>query len=144
MELYSKIFEPKREHYSQAFEALDELAAKISSAEFAGASFGDVEAEIHKNGMEVLRKMAQGYLNQSSSEEIKKDFVVGEDGETRTHRRASCSRKIESKFGEVTVELLYYRAPELSFVFPLDAQLNLPPNKYGSGLQDEVAPESCG
>jgi len=43
------------------------LAAKISSAEFAGASFGDVEAEIHKNGMEVLHKMAQGYLNQKGS-----------------------------------------------------------------------------
>jgi len=55
MELYSKIDEEKIEHYFQAFEALDELAAKISSAEFAGASFGDVEAEIHKNGMEVLR-----------------------------------------------------------------------------------------
>ncbi|GEM_PF-1498913 len=25
---------------------------------FAGASFGDVETEIHKNGMKVVRKMA--------------------------------------------------------------------------------------
>jgi len=32
MELYSKIDEEKIEHYFQAFEALDELAAKISSA----------------------------------------------------------------------------------------------------------------
>ncbi len=62
-----KLAENKTEHYFQAFEALDELAAKISSAEFAGASFGDVEAEIHKNGMEVLHKMAQGYLNQKGS-----------------------------------------------------------------------------
>ena len=139
MELYSKIEEDKTEHYFQAFEALDELAAKISSTEFAGASFGDVEAEIHKNGMEVLRKMAQGYLNQSSSEEVKQDFVVGEDGETRTHRKANCSRKIESKFGEVAVERIGYRGPELNSVFPLDAQLNLPPNKYSHGLQDEVA-----
>jgi len=71
MELYSKVFDAKREHYYPAFEALDELAAKISSAEFAGASFGDIEAEIHHNGMEVLRKMAQGDLNQCSSEELK-------------------------------------------------------------------------
>ncbi len=139
MELYSKIEEDKREHYFQAFEALDELAAKISSTEFAGASFGDVEAEIHKNGMEVLRKMAQGYLNQRSSEEIKMDFVIGEKGETRTHRRPNCCRKIESKLGEVSVKRIGYRGPELNFVFPLDAQLNLPPNKYSHGLQDEVA-----
>jgi len=139
MELYSRVEENKREHYLQAFEALDELVGKISSAEFSGASFGDVEGEIHKNGMEVLRKMAQGYLNQCSSEEVKMECVIGEDGETRTHRRANCSRKIESKFGEVTVERIGYRGPELSFVFPLDAQLNLPPNKYSHGLQDEVA-----
>ena len=133
MELYSKIKEDKREHYCQAFEALEELAGKISSAEFAGASFGDVEAEIHKTGMEVLRKMAQAYLNQRSSEEIKMDSVIGEEGETRTHRRPNGSRKIESKFGEVTVERMGYRGPELSFVFPLEAQLNLPPNKYSHG-----------
>ena len=139
MELYSKIEEDKIEHYFQAFEALDELAAKISSVEFAGASFGDIEAEIHKNGMEVLRKIAQGYLNQSSSLEVKLDFVVGEDGEARTHRKTNCSRKIESKFGEVIVERIGYRGSELNSVFPLDAQLNLPPNKYSHGLQDEVA-----
>jgi hypothetical protein len=78
MKLYRQIDEKKSEHYFLAFEALEELAAKISSAEFAGASFGDVEAEIHKNGMEVLRKMAQGYLNQRRSEEIKMDSVIGE------------------------------------------------------------------
>jgi hypothetical protein len=88
---------------------------------------------------EVLRFITQGYLNQSSNEEVKQDIVVGEDGETRTHRRANCSRKLESKFGEVTVERIGYRAPELRFVFPLDAQLNRPPNKYSHGLQDEVA-----
>ncbi len=102
MKLYSRIDEDKREHYFQTFEALDELAAKISSAEFAGASFGDVEAEIHKNGMEVLRKMAQGYLNQRSVTEIKMDDVIGEEGETRTHRRPKCSRKIESKIGRAS------------------------------------------
>lgn len=139
MELYSKIEEDNTEHYNQAFEALDELAAKIGSREFAGASFGDVIAAIHKSGMEVLRKMAQGYLDQSSSFDIKQDFIVGEDGETRTHRKANCSRKIESKFGEVTVERIGYRGSELNSVFPLDAQLNLPPNKYSHGLQDEVA-----
>ena len=64
MKLYNKVDEEKREHYLPAFEALDELAAKIASREFTGASFGDIEAEIHQNGMEVLRRMAQGYLNQ--------------------------------------------------------------------------------
>ena len=67
------------------------------------------------------------------------EFVIGEEGESRTHRWPNCSRKIESRFGEVSVERIGYRGPELSFVFPLDAQLNLPPNKYSHSLQGEVA-----
>jgi hypothetical protein len=47
--------------------------------------------------------------------------------------------KLNLKFGEVTVERLGFRGPELSFVFPLDAGLNLPLNKYSHGLQDEVS-----
>lgn len=64
MELYSQIEEEKRVHYMPVFEAVDELAANISSAKFAGAAFGDIEAEIHLRGMKILRKMAQGYLDQ--------------------------------------------------------------------------------
>lgn len=139
MDLNSKVDKQTKEYYLPAFETLDELVGKISSDEFAEASFGDIEAEIHLHGMEVLRKMAQGYLNQCSSEEIKMESVVGEDGKTRTHRRTNCSRKIESRFGEVSLERIGYRGPELSFVFPLDAQLNLPPHKYSHGLQEEIA-----
>ncbi len=67
------------------------------------------------------------------------ESVIGEEGEIRTHRRPNCSRKVESKFGEVTVERIGYRGPELRFGLKLDAGLNLPPNKYSHGLQDEVA-----
>ena len=62
MELTIKIDENKAEHYLPAFEALDGLAVKLAGTEFASASFGDVEAEIQDIGMEVFRKMAQGYL----------------------------------------------------------------------------------
>jgi hypothetical protein len=45
MKFNSKVDEEK--HDFPAFEALEKLVAKISSAEFAGVSFGDIEAEIH-------------------------------------------------------------------------------------------------
>ena len=82
--------------------------------------------------------MAQGYLNQRSAEEEKQDCVTGADGERRSHRNIG-ARKIESRFGEVEVSRIGYRGPELNSVFPLDAELNLPPNKYSHGLQGEIA-----
>ncbi len=109
------------EHYLPAFEALDELAVKISGTEFSSASFGEVENEIQLLGQEVLRQMAQGYLNQRSQSEKKKEFVIGDDGYNRRYRRVGCNRKLESRFGEVKVSRIGYRGPELNLVFPLDA-----------------------
>lgn len=65
--------------------------------------------------------------------------VTGEDGKTRTHRQSDCSRKIESRFGEVSLDRIGYRSSSLNSVFPLDVELNLPPNKYSHGLQGEIA-----
>lgn len=138
MEFTSKVDSTKAEHYLPAFESLDELVATVSSIEFESASFGDVEDEIQKRGPEILRKMAQGYLNQRSAQEEKQKCVTGADGERRSHRRIS-TRKIESRFGEVEASRIGYRGPELNSVFPLDAELNLPPNKYSHGLQSEIA-----
>jgi len=86
MELNSQIDDAKKNHYIPAFEALDELVAKISGVEFVGASFGDIKAVIHEKGMEVLCQMAQSYLNQCRAEEEKRKLVIGEDGKIRTHR----------------------------------------------------------
>ena len=49
------------------------------------------------------------------------------------------TRKIESRFGEVKVSRIGYRGFALNSEFPLDAELNLPPNKYSHGLQGEIA-----
>lgn len=139
MNFTSRIAESKKEHYLPSFEALDELAAHISGAKFSEASLGDVEAVIQKKGQEIIRQLAQGYLSQRTAEEEKKEFVVGEDGRPRTHRRSGCIRMIESRFGKVEVSRIGYRGQYLGYVFPLDAELNLPPNKYSHGLQDEIA-----
>jgi hypothetical protein len=136
---HSHIIENNKEHYLMSFEALDNLATHISGTEFSDSSFGDVESVIQERGQEILRKLAQGYLCQRSAEEEKKEFVTGEDGIARNHRRTSCIRKIESRFGEVEVSRIGYRSRFIYSIFPLDAELNLPPNKYSHGLQAEIA-----
>ncbi|MCI5210304.1 MAG: hypothetical protein D3910_16285 [Candidatus Electrothrix sp. ATG2] len=116
--------ESSREHYLSSFESLDELASHISSIEFSSSSFGDVEAVIQEKGQEILRQLAQGYLSQRSAEEEKKEFILGEDGIRRNCRRTGCTRKIESRFGEVEVSRIGYYRRFVGNIFPLDAELN--------------------
>ena len=136
---HSHITENNKEHYLMSFEALDKLAAHISGTEFSDSFFGNVESVIQERGQEILRKLAQGYLCQRAAEEEKKEFVIGEDGIARNHRRTGCIRKIESRFGEVEVSRIGYRSRFIGSIFPLDAELNLPPDKYSHGLQAEIA-----
>jgi len=126
-------------HYLPSFEALDKLASHISGIEFSSSSFGDVESVIQQKGQEIIRLLAQGYLSQRSAEEEKKEFVLGEDDIRRNHRRTGCTRKIESRFGEVELSRIGYSGPFVGSVFPLDAELNLPPDKYSHGLRSEIA-----
>ena len=79
--------------------------------------------------------MIQGHFDQRSAEEPVRERVVGEEGIPRTHRREGCQRRLESRFGEVIVTRWGYGARGLDSVFPLDAQLNLPPDKYSHGLR---------
>jgi len=88
--------------------------------------------------------LTQGYLDQRSAEEPILECVVGEDGLSRTHRRAGCKRALESRFGEVVVIRRGYGGRGLESVFPLDAALNLPPDKYSHGLREMLAEEVIG
>ena len=97
---------------------------------------GEVEALVHTEGNELLRRLTQGYLDQRSAEEPVHERVVGEDGRSRTHRREGCKRRLESRFGEVVVTRRGYGGRGLESVFPLDAALNLPPNKGSHGLRE--------
>lgn len=61
---------------------------------------------------------------------------MGADGSPRTHRHEGCARRLETRFGEVIVTRRGYGGRGLESVFPLDAALNLPPDKYSHGLRE--------
>ncbi|MDU9048768.1 MAG: hypothetical protein Q3M30_07940 [Candidatus Electrothrix sp. Rat3] len=130
--------ESNKEHYLRSFEALDKLASHISGMEFSSSSFGDVEAVIQEKGRKFYDCWHRG-ICLSVLRKKKKEFVLGEDGIRRNHRRTGCTRKIESRFGEVKLSRIGYCGPFVGSVFPLDAELNLPPNKYSHGLRSEIA-----
>ncbi len=107
-------------------------------------SHGELEALVQAEGSELLRRLIQGHLNQRSCEEPLRECVVGADGMPRTQRREGRKRCLETRFGEVIVTRRGYGGRGMDSVFPLDAELNLPADKYSHGLREVVVQEVVG
>lgn len=127
--------------FSEAYEQFERLVGTLNHEEAETLTHGAVEALIHTEGMELLRRLTQGYLDKRREEEVLKDQEVGADGVARPHRREGCERRLETRFGEVVVKRWGYGGRGLASVFPLDAELNLPADKYSHGLRIELAHE---
>ncbi len=132
------------EHYADALAQFQSLLGNLTDEENQRLTHGELEAMVHTEGNELLRRLIQGHLDQRSVEEPIHERVVGEDGVARTHRREGCQRRLESRFGEVIVTRRGYGGRGLDSVFPLDAQLNLPPDKYSHGLCEVLVEEIVG
>jgi hypothetical protein len=129
------------EHYTAAHEQFEHLLGRLMHEETQGMRHGEVESLVQTEGGELLRRMIQGHFDQRSAEEQVRERVVGEDGNTRTHRREGCTRHLETCFGEVVVTRRGYGGRSLDSVFPLDSELNLPADKYSHGLRSVVIEE---
>jgi hypothetical protein len=129
--------------FSEAEDYFFEIVAALKSADMAHAPHSHIENMLSRDGNELLRKLFQGYLDRRSSEEKTLDSVAGEGGILLTYRRRGCLRKLETLFGEVTVSRVGYSLTGYPTQFPMDAELNLPPDKYSHGLRGVVAIESA-
>lgn len=134
-----KISDEKKQHYGDAVEAFEKLIEELSDSDIAAGTLGDAEEFIQQRNMEIKRKMAEGYLNERSAREEKLKKLESADGQARTHRVPNRRHQIETIFGEVEFNRIGYRGPGLGLLYPLDAELNLPPDKYSHGLRREIA-----
>jgi hypothetical protein len=129
------------EHYADALAQFEHLLVRLSDEANQHVTHGALETMVQAEGSELLRRLIQGHLDQRSAEEPIRGRVVGEDGIARSHRREGCKRNLETRFGEVIVTRRGYGGRALDSVFPLDAELNLPPDKYSHGLCEVLAEE---
>lgn len=128
-------------YYIAACEQFAHWVAQLAHADTQKLTHGEVEAVIHQEGTELLRRLTQGHLDQRSAQEPIREKVMGEDGVARTQRRAGCQRRLKRRFGDVIVTRRGYGARDLDSVFPLDAELNLPPDRYSHGLREVLTEE---
>jgi hypothetical protein len=132
------------EHYADAVTQFERLLEWLTGEPAQSATHGEVEARVQMEGNELLRRLMQGHLDQRGREEPICERVVGADGNPRTQRREGCTRHLETRFGEVVVTRRGYGGRGLESVFPLDAELNLPVDKYSHGLRGVLLEEVVG
>ncbi|MBI2829496.1 MAG: ISKra4 family transposase [Acidobacteria bacterium] len=116
------------------------LVRDLHSAETARMSHSDLEALLEREGRELMRQLLQAHLD-LRAEAKAAGPVVGADGVARTHARAG-ARTLETLLGTVQVTREGHGARERETLFPLDAELNLPPELYSFGIRRRAAEEA--
>lgn len=127
------------DEFAAARQQLEFIVTRLQAEELRHAEHGEVEQFLHSDGMELLRRLLQGHLDLRSRDEVRLDGVVGANDSERTHVRRNCRRKLMTLFGEVMIFRHGYSAPGNSRLYPLDGELNLPPDSYSDGLRRQVS-----
>lgn len=130
------------ELFAVADNLYDNLKRALVSAEMKTLEHSDIEEKVAGDGLEILRQLVQVHFDVRAKEEFRREGVTGSDGVVRNHRREGCKRGLETLFGDITVTRVGYSQRDTTSLFPLDAELNLPADKYSHGLIRRSAKES--
>jgi hypothetical protein len=126
------------EEFFAAREQFEMLVNQLHSGGAASLAHGDIEAIVHREGTELLRRLFQAHLDWRANQEARRAEVIGADGIERTHVRINCKRTLTSLFGDVLVRRIGYGARGNDSLFPLDGELNLPCDQYSHGLSERA------
>lgn len=129
------VFAAADAHYAQFKQTL--LSQETRDMEHA-----EVERLIERNGCELLRLLFQDHLvlrAHTEGDAREQGPVVGSDGIERSHRRKKNGRGLMTIFGPVAIRRAGYGARGSSSLYPLDAELNLPDDRFSHGVREHVA-----
>ena len=127
--------------FSDAQEQLNQLISGLQSKHYADSEHGDIEQYINKDGMEILRRLFQGWLDLKAANEDDQEIINKVTGKPLNHRRVETKRTVCSLFGEVIVTRKGYSQRNQPSSFPIDAQLNLSEDKYSDGIRHRLSKE---
>ena len=120
-----------------AFERLLRLA---SSEETQRMKHSDLERLLDKEGQELMRQLYQDCVDEQAQAQVT-DEVVDAQGRQRTRKRQQ-HRELETIFGTVEVDRTGYGAQGAASLHPLDAQMNLPEERYSLEVRRRTALEA--
>jgi|ETNmetMinimDraft_26_1059896.scaffolds.fasta_scaffold27014_2 hypothetical protein len=114
------------------------LKKRLVGGEVLAMTHSEVENLVESYGRDVLRELLQGHLDlRALAEPIAE--VRGADGVERGQRRTGTKRSLGTVLGDVEVARTRYGARGASGLHPVDADLNLPVEKYSLEVRRRVA-----
>lgn len=129
--------------FNQSAEQFEAIKLQLCSKEALCLSHSELERTLHREGMELMRRLMQDHLRLRAVQEQQQGLerpVVGADQVERTHRRPG-DVGLMTSFGPVRVERLSYGQPGVESLKPLEAQLNVPKDSYSHEVRRRVALE---
>jgi hypothetical protein len=127
--------------FCESRHCMKKLEDLLTSEEALHAPSDQIERLVMRHGHELLREMIQAHYAYRAAQE-RPITVIGADGIERNEVRIA-SRRVETPFGDVTVERRLYQAPGVDGIAPLDAALGLPDEHYSYEVRRIVAEESA-
>lgn len=132
---------PGEKPFDRARVLLDELTNRLATGATMTMAHDAVERMIDVEGRKVLRTLFEDHLRLRSLARPA-EAVVDAEGKERTHVRPQ-ARTLESVFGTVAFTRPGFGGRGLESLHPVDAGLNLPPEKYSLLLRRLVAEEAA-
>lgn len=129
----------QEEVYGRSRENFEQLVGFLDSNEASSMTHSELEREIEKRGRELMRMLLQEHIDNRGPGKCQQP-VVGADGVERSRVRLQ-NRDIESVFGTIEEERAGYGQKGVESLHPLDAELNLPDERYSLELCRRVAEE---
>jgi hypothetical protein len=127
--------------YDQARQEFEHIIEYLDSKESSAMTHSELERALEKKGRELMRMLLQEHLDNRGPGQCDQP-VCGEDGEERSRMRLQ-KRKLETVFGTVSVERAGYGQEGTESLHPLDAELNLPDERYSLEMRRRVAEEAA-
>ena len=126
--------------YAASRQRFERLVDTMDSAKARAMTHRELEDLLTVEGREVLRELLQDHLTLRGPGRTAEP-VVDREGVAHLHQRAQ-ARDLETVFGTVRIERAGYGGRGLSSLHPLDAELNLPAERYSHGVRRRVAQEA--
>jgi len=123
--------------YDQGRQCFEHIVDFLDSGEGYSMDLSNLERELKKRGLELMRILLQEHLDSRSPGQCEQP-VGSADGVERTQQRLH-ERKVETVFGTVQESRVGYGREDANSLHPLDAELNLPPERYSLELRRQVA-----
>jgi len=131
----------RQQAYDQARENFEHLVEHLDCKETCRMTHSELERELEEKGRELMRILLQEHLENRGPGQCDPP-VQGADEVDRSRVRLQ-KRDLETVFGTVSVERAGYGQPGADSLHPLDAELNLPAERYSLELRRRVAEEAA-